>query len=115
AFSRIGTAVRGSRPLPSFLIRTSRFFFPSSDRKTRSPSAPKDTLSPPFAIWRGGVRRSRDASQICDSPPSSVVEGHFLLVARNIVIRDGDAQQNTVGLSGAEVHRAQFGAGRHPA
>ena len=32
-----------SRPLPSFLIRASTFVFSSRERKTISPSAPKDT------------------------------------------------------------------------
>ena len=42
-FSRIGTVVTGSRPLPSFLMRTGNVVAPSSDRNTSSPSAPKDT------------------------------------------------------------------------
>ena len=42
-FSRIGAVVIRTRPLPSSLIRTSPFVFSSSERNTRSPSAPKDT------------------------------------------------------------------------
>src|SRR5262245_28292802 len=71
--SNTGGDTMGARPVPSCLIRTSAFFS-ASDRKINSPSAPNDTSSASRAIWRGGDRRSSDASQIEDAPsgPSAV-------------------------------------------
>ena len=41
--SRMCAVVTGSRPVPSFLMRTNRFVVSSSERKIRSPPAPNDT------------------------------------------------------------------------